>query len=740
MAQTLVVTSTADFRNVPFRVAISDLIISGGGVEATFDASQFGSTGLSNTLRIFSQSGSGQEINVFMASSGSFSAAGWDVSGWQSSAGLLNFTGSSGNDSITGTSTDDHITGGNGRDTLRGGAGDDTFTIDGNDFGAGEFIDGGTNTTAGDTLRLIGGGATYDLTVGTVRSIETVEFRGVGTAVFTAAQIATISTIRETFDNGNQSLVVRGSSVDLSHLNFVGWDDADRITINGTGTTPNTLKGTFNRDTIIGASDAANTITGGFGGDTLIGGSARDTFVYKDVSDAEFGRESVEGGGDIDTLLIDQQFGGDVRFRLSELDISSVEVLRFNSINATAVMSGDHFAGAGGGSINTVIGNSGVNRVEVQGPIVDLSTVTFVDWSTDDRIFLQGTDAGDTLIGTANRDSLAGGAGRDTMVGGLGDDKFLYFAATDVQAGEFVNGSEGIDTLTGVHAGTLRLDLLVLQSIEVLEYLTANSTMQVSGSQIGGGALSTVRGNSAGNHLIVTGAADLSGLTFEIWDNVINTVTIQGTAGSDTLVGSSQDDDFFGFAGNDVFVVNSPSDTVTEAVGGGNDRVRAIGTYALTDGSEIETLEAFDLAGTANFDLVGNGFGNTIRGNNGQNTLVGGLGLDTLIGNGGGDVFAWRSTAETGATTGTADVVGGDFNPLVGDLLAFNLIDANETLAGDQAFTFIGAGSFTAAGQIRSFNNGVDTFIELNTDGDITAEAMVRVQGVHAVDASWFVF
>jgi hypothetical protein len=73
---TLVVTSTADFRNVPFQIVVTDLVISGTGVEATFDASQFGSSGLSNSLRIFSQSGSGQEITVFMSRSGSFSAAG----------------------------------------------------------------------------------------------------------------------------------------------------------------------------------------------------------------------------------------------------------------------------------------------------------------------------------------------------------------------------------------------------------------------------------------------------------------------------------------------------------------------------------------------------------------------------------------------------------------------------------------------------------------------------------------
>ena len=48
--------------------------------------------------------------------------------------------------------------------------------------------------------------------------------------------------------------------------------------------------------------------------------------------------------------------------------------------------------------------------------------------------------------------------------------------------------------------------------------------------------------------------------------------------------------------------------------------------------------------------------------------------------------------------------------------------------------------TFTAAGQVSWFNEpGSDTYILLNTDGDAAADGVIRVLGVHSVDASWFV-
>jgi hypothetical protein len=77
-------------------------------------------------------------------------------------------------------------------------------------------------------------------------------------------------------------------------------------------------------------------------------------------------------------------------------------------------------------------------------------------------------------------------------------------------------------------------------------------------------------------------------------------------------------------------------------------------------------------------------------------------------------------------------------NRAEGDLLHFTNMDANETVAGNQDFTFIDQAAFTAAGQISWSTNGVDTFIQLNTNADPTVDGIIQLLGVHTVDASWF--
>lgn len=121
--------------------------------------------------------------------------------------------------------------------------------------------------------------------------------------------------------------------------------------------------------------------------------------------------------------------------------------------------------------------------------------------------------------------------------------------------------------------------------------------------------------------------------------------------------------------------------------------------------------------------------------------MVGGSGTDTLTGGIGADTFVWQNIRETGATRSTADVIT-DFNRKAGDLLRVSGIDADGNAAnGDTAFSFIGhaAGNpFTAAGQISWYGDGTDTYIMFNTDADAGVEAMVRLTGIHTIDASWF--
>ena len=56
-------------------------------------------------------------------------------------------------------------------------------------------------------------------------------------------------------------------------------------------------------------------------------------------------------------------------------------------------------------------------------------------------------------------------------------------------------------------------------------------------------------------------------------------------------------------------------------------------------------------------------------------------------------------------------------------------------MPGSQDFTFIGAAAFTAPGQINWFTDGTNTFIQLNTNADLTVDGVIQLNGVTNGDA-----
>jgi serralysin len=108
-----------------------------------------------------------------------------------------------------------------------------------------------------------------------------------------------------------------------------------------------------------------------------------------------------------------------------------------------------------------------------------------------------------------------------------------------------------------------------------------------------------------------------------------------------------------------------------------------------------------------------------------------------MTGGAGPDKFVLEALADTGVTSATMDVIM-DFNLADKDKIDVHSIDANATLPGNQAFTFIEDDAFSAPGQIRYYDNGVDTFIELNTGNVLAADAAICVSGLHTPNETWF--
>ena len=143
------------------------------------------------------------------------------------------------------------------------------------------------------------------------------------------------------------------------------------------------------------------------------------------------------------------------------------------------------------------------------------------------------------------------------------------------------------------------------------------------------------------------------------------------------------------------------------------------------------------LDGNVGNDRLAGGFGDdTLVGGTGRDVLSGGAGRDTLAGGADADRFVFAS-GDSGSRTSTADRIA-DFSALQRDRIDVSAIDANTSVDGNQAFTFIGTAAFTAAGQVRELMIAGKHFIALDWTGDQVADMMIRVDGVMALNTSDF--
>ena len=242
---------------------------------------------------------------------------------------------------------------------------------------------------------------------------------------------------------------------------------------------------------------------------------------------------------------------------------------------------------------------------------------------------------------------------------------------------------------------------IVARNVDEVRGTANNDTFTVSGGSNGiifrgAGGFDTLNGGN-GNDLLDGGAGD---------DSLV------GGSGNDTLDGGTGNDVLIGGAGDDAYVVDSLSDVVTEAAGGGTDTL--FSSISITLGAEIEKLV---LTGSGLISGTGNGLANEMIGNIVANTMTGGAGNDTLLGAGGNDTLiggagkdqmtggsgldsmVLSSLADSGVTFATRDVINTFAH---GDKIDLSAIDARTNVAGDQAFTFIGAAAFSGvSGQLR---------------------------------------
>lgn len=173
-----------------------------------------------------------------------------------------------------------------------------------------------------------------------------------------------------------------------------------------------------------------------------------------------------------------------------------------------------------------------------------------------------------------------------------------------------------------------------------------------------------------------------------------------------------------------------------------------------SSGGDTGTLQSFDLAfifdyngtvkGTNAHDnlqgsdgadkMLGLKGDDLLRGFKGDDTLVGGLGADVMLGGDGHDKFVYNSIKDSGNTEAKRDVIF-DFIHLE-DRIDLKTIDANTTIAGNQAFKFIGTHNFhNIAGELHFIKvdhsvaiGGSHTLDRFIVEGDVNGDGKADFQ------------
>ena len=655
---------------------------------------------------------------------------------------------------LTGNAQANRLNGGAGADTMIGGAGNDIYTVDtlsdlvvetsgggtdlvqvaiataGGSYSLGAEVENGilTNTVAftlnGNSLaNLLTGNAANNVLNGNEGN-DTLDggagadtlAGGVGDDVY---MVDTLSdTVVEASAAGTDLVRV---AIATAGGTYVLGDNVENAILDNTVAFDLTGNALAN---LLTGNAQANRLDGGAGADTLSGGAGNDVYIVDSLSDTVV--EASGGGTDLVRVVIATAGGNHVLAANVENAILDNAVAFDLTGNTLAnVLTGNALANRldGGAGADTLLGGAGDDVyivdslsdsvVETAGSGTDLVRVVIATSGgkyvlTDNvenaildnavAFDLTGNALANVLTGNALANLLDGGTGADTMVGGAGNDTYTADTLSDLVVEASGGGTDLVQVAIATTGGSYTL------GAEVENGILTNTVVF------------TLNGNSLAN--LLTGNAA---------NNVLN-----GNEGNDTLVGAGGADTLAGGAGDDVYIIDTLSDSVVEASGAGTDLVRvaistAGGAYVLVDNVEnaiLDNVVAFDLTGNALANvLTGNAVANrldggagadTLSGGAGNDTLSGGAGADMLLGGAGADVFYFDRLPDAGADLITDFIAMSDKIQL--SRAAFTAIAATATGSLSAALFWSGAG-------VTSAHDADDRLVYDTTSGTLYYDA-----------------
>ncbi len=440
-----------------------------------------------------------------------------------------------GNDRIEAGAGNDVLIGGTGNDVLNGGAGHDTYLFnpgDGTDIvsdGPGEgnrLVFGPGVSTSSVTLGL-GTGDSLSVHTGVagdaIRILASLEARAPSIDSIEFADGTTLS-IGELFMRGIEITGTAGADTltGTSLIDRISGGAGNDFIFGGLGA--DIVNGDEGSDQLFGG-DGDDLLDGGAGADVLWGDTGQDTYVFGHGYGQDIMRDSpVEQSGPNMIQLTSGVSPDEVRLQARQSEDGIDVVLTIDETQDELTL-----LGAADPSLMPISqiffpDGTGWDTAEILNRIEGVRLTASASGS-----FLEGTEFRDELIGAQGNDDLDGLGGADRMVGRAGDDHYWVNNAGDTVVE--LDG-EGADTVLS------QIDYTLPEHVENLFLRSTNlpTTDPVRGE-----------GNASDNLLL---------------GNFVNNVLI-GEAGNDIFwggfsIGSDYgpgDDDLYGGAGNDTYVV-----------------------------------------------------------------------------------------------------------------------------------------------------------------------------------------
>lgn len=585
-------------------------------------------------------------------------------------AGADNFAGSWEDDTLSGGAGNDTLKGHGGTDILTGGTGSDRLE---GGAGADTYV---YNLGDGDDV-------IYDYKENDTAAMDMIVFgAGITPATLIFSRVAADwDDIRIGFVGHAGSIIIDNqhwADTGIESIKFADgtiWDHAEILE-----------RYVFDQQTagndIINGTHFAETILAGAGNDSVHAGAGTDTLV------GGTGNDRLEGGAEADTYVYNLGDGDDVIYDYKENDTAATDMIVFgpNITPAALIFSrvaGDWndirigFVGQAGSIIidNQHWADTGIESIKfADGTIWDHTKILeryLADQQTPGNDTINGSHLADIVNGGAGDDLISAGSGDDVLSGGPGNDRLEGSDGSDTY---LYNAGDGHDVVQD-YKGTRNNILQFGEGITQAELLVSRPQGDATSIRI---SFKTLPGSVT---ILNQTWSDAGVETIRFQNGSLSEAALiqmigAATNGSDSLAGTSAADVIWALEGADV------------------------------------------VTGLAGAD--------TLHGQDGDDVLIGGEGSDTLTGGAGVDTF--RVNPDDSGLGAAADRIT-DF--LSGtDRVDLAAIDADANVAGNQAFSFIGSAAFgSVAGQLRVAYDGMDTWLEADTNGDGTADFQIVLSG-----------